>query len=52
METVGFWFLLLLAQASASTNAPGLQEEETEHNTTLEAELEDKVNILIEVRNK
>ncbi|XP_027010051.2 olfactomedin-like 2Ba isoform X1 [Tachysurus fulvidraco] len=49
METVGFWFLLLLAHTSVSTNAPGLQEEETEHNTTLEAELEDKVNILIEL---
>ncbi|KAK3516453.1 hypothetical protein QTP70_014357 [Hemibagrus guttatus] len=50
METVGFWCLLLLVHASAAPNTPGaLQEEKSEHNKTLDAELEDQVDVLIEL---
>lgn len=51
METVGFWCLLLLAHCSAAPNTPGvLQEEKSDHNKTLDPELEDQVDVLIEVR--
>lgn len=52
MEKVGFLCLVLLVYSSADTNSPRtLQEEQSEPNRTLDAELEDQGNVLIEVRN-